>query len=412
MKNSVMVLGAVRDEIPLVNAFRKRGYEVIVVGKGAQYPCCKIADRFYDIDLKDKEALLEVAMQEEVCAVATNIVSIAVSSTAWIAERLQLPGIGYDVAMRFTNKYEMRKFAEAAGVGCPPFALAESVEDCIQFAQEYDYPLVMKPVDGNSSRGVFRIESEQNIIENFDKCLAGALTDKQVLIEGFIEGQEYIVDGFSSSGICYNTDVAYKEHFEIGDKFISKAVIIQDADHCTTKIEQKLLAAHKKTVEALGLPFGPTHGEYIYCEKDDRVYLVEVAARGGGIRLSSDMIPLATGLPINDLVAECALGLNPFASNVPRLREGSAAWFAFSLPEGTIDSVANAPQCLEREDVAFFDLDGLEVGASTRRLEDDGGKYGPLVVFGKNRSDCYAARDAIKNLFDVIVDGKSGCIQW
>lgn len=412
MNRTVLVLGAVRDEMPLVRAFQKRGYKVVVAGKGSQYPCCAIAELFYDVDLKDKETLLEIARKERVCAVATNIVSIAVSSAAWLAQQLDLPGIGYEVAMRFTNKFEMRRIAGAAGVGCPAYAAVTSLEDALEFAAKHGYPLVMKPVDGNSSRGVFKVDSDRDVIGNFAECMGEALADKQVLVEGFVDGREYIVDGFSSNGVCYNTDVAYKEHFKAGDKFISKAVVIQDADHCTTDIERRLLSAHKKTVEALGLPFGPTHGEYIYCEDDDRVYLVEVAARGGGIRLSSDMIPLATGLPINDYVAECSLGIDPLRGKAPRLRKGSAAWFAFQLPEGTVSSIAGVPECLGREDVAFFDLDGLEIGAKTRLLKDDGGKYGPLVAFGQTRDDCYKTREAVKNLFDVSVNGRSGCAQW
>ncbi len=355
---------------------------------------------------------MKIASSEHVQAVASNIVSIATSNTAWLADRLGLPGIGYDVAMRFTNKYLMREAALAAGVGCPPFDAVRTADEALLFASRHGYPLVMKPVDGNSSRGVFKVECDADIVTHFDECLGEALNDKFVLIEGFVEGEEYIVDSFCSGGVCYNTDVAIKEHFPIEDKFISKAVVIQDADHCTSSVEQKLLAANKTLVEAMKLPYGPTHGEYIYSSKDDRVYLVEVAARGGGVRLSSDLIPLATGVQISDLLAQCALGEDPLAGDVLKLSHGAASWFAFSLPEGTVSGISGAEDVLSLPGVDYFDLDDLAVGLPAKTLRDDGGKYGPLVAHGDTRADCLKVREEVKLLFDVSVDGKSGCASW
>lgn len=412
MSRVAMVLGAVRDEVPLVEAFRSMGYEVIVVGKGSNYPCCNLADRYYDVDIKNKTKLLEIAQIEGVSAVSSNIVSIAVSSTAWLAEQLGLPGIGYDTAMRFTNKYTMRQAAEKAGVGCPPYALARTKHEALEFASAVGYPLVMKPVDGNSSRGVFKLGCDEDIDEHFDECLGEALSDRYVLMEGFIKGQEYIVDSFCSNGMCVNTDVGYKEHFAVEGKFISKAVVIQDAAHCQSDIEQKLLEANKRTVEALGLPYGPTHGEYIYNPDDHCVYLVEVAARGGGIRLSSDLIPLATGVQVSELLARYATGEDPFKGSGLELHEGAAAWFAFSLPDGVISSICGVDECARLGAVDYFDLDDLVVGVHAKTLKDDGGKYGPLVVHGRTRDDCFVERDRVKALFDVAVDGRMGCPSW
>lgn len=406
---NVMVLGALEDEIPLVKAFQQRGYKVIVVGKGAEYPCSKVADKFYDVDIRDRDVLLRIAKEEKIVAVASNVVSIAVEMTAWLAENLGLSGIGYDIAHGFTNKALMREQAQAGGVAVPPFMWAKTKEEAVAFARKTGFPLVIKPIDGNSSKGVFRVDSVKEVQEKFEKCASFSLNDDGIIIEGFIKGKEYIVNGFSHQGECINTDAGYKEHFKLKDRFVSKAVIIKDAPHCDTLVEKKLLEAHKKTVEALGLPYGPTHGEYIYCPDDGKVYLVEVAARGGGIRLSSDMIPLATGIDISTLIAEYSLGNNTVKPECSGA-EGAAAWFAFALKKGKITNVSGVETCLETEGVHLIDTEGLAVGETTRVLENDSGKYGPIIVYGKSREECYQVFEKVKRMLVVEVDGKPGII--
>lgn len=407
-----MILGAVRDEIPLLESFRKMGYRVVVVGKGGDYPCCKLADRFYDVDLRDFPAMLEVAKAEGISAVASNVVSIAVQGTAWIAEEMGLPGIGYETARSFTNKHKMRCLTRDAGVANPAFALATTLDEAVAFADEMGYPLVVKPVDGNSSRGVHKAVDEESLKRVFYDSLGHALSDKAVLVEEFIEGDEYIVDSFCCGGKCINTDVAVKEHFDLADGFVSKAVVIQDAPHCESEWERKLLEANKRTVEALGLPYGPTHGEYIISSKDGKAYLVEVAARGGGIRLSSDLIPLATGVPVSELVARYSAGDETVSASGLEMKHGSAAWFAFSLPKGRVTGVSGVEECLALDGVHCLDLDKVVVGERSLDLVNDDGKYGPLVVYGLSRSDCFKLRDAAKGVLNVEVDGRPWSATW
>ncbi|MEZ5336075.1 MAG: hypothetical protein R2741_13015 [Methanolobus sp.] len=49
---------------------------------------------------------------------------------------------------------------------------------------------------------------------------------------------------------------------------------------------------NKKLVEGFGLKFGFTHSEYIVEDETGEIYLVEIAARGGGNYISSDIMLL------------------------------------------------------------------------------------------------------------------------
>jgi hypothetical protein len=60
-------------------------------------------------------------------------------------------------------------------------------------------------------------------------------------------------------------------------------------------------------VEALVYEFGHTHGEYIVT-KDNEIYLVECANRGAGVYTSSTINPLITGIDLNEIFLNQALG--------------------------------------------------------------------------------------------------------
>lgn len=404
----VLILGAVEGEIPLVNAFHKLGCYVIVVGKGTNYPCCSIADKVYDVDMMDKNLVLKIAKEENVSAITSNVVERAIRIAAWVAENAGLEGITSEVAEIFTNKYKMREAAKRIGVGVPEFQEVESVNEAIKFAHVVGYPLIMKPVDNGGSQGVQRVNCDEDIINGFKYSIGKSVQDAKVIIEQYISGDEYIVDGFTHNYICDNTDVTTKEKFQLDKNFVSKAVVLQDAKTAKSHIEQQLLNTNKKLVEGIGLKFGITHGEYIYNKKEDKVYLVEITARGGGVYLSSDLTPLASGIDVNELLAQYSLGIDPLGKKHLEISPGASAWYAFSLPKGEIIKVSGVEEAKKIVGVHDIINNGYNVGAQTRDLIDDSGKYGPILIFGKTRQECYQVFDQVKTVFHIEVQTKDG----
>lgn len=404
----VLVLGAVAGEIPLVDAFHKLGCYVIVVGKGTNYPCCSLADKVYDVDIMDKESILEIAKKEGVVAVTSNVVERAIRVTAWIANQLGLPGIGVDVAEIFTNKYLMRCAARKIGIDVPQYAEVSNVDEAINFANKIGFPLIMKPVDNGGSKGVVRVNSVDDIVAHFKESLNKSIQDSKVIIEQYIEGEEFIVDAFTHNYICDNTDVTTKEKFSLVRNFVSKAVVLQDADSAESYVEKLLLETNKKLVEGIGLSFGITHGEYIYNKEEDKVYLVEITARGGGVFLSSDLTPLATGINVNMLLAHYALGLDLLGDNHLKISHGASAWFAFSLPKGRIVKIEGYEDACKIKGVYKIINNGYEVGKVTNEIIDDSGKYGPILIYGSSRKECYEVFDKVKHCLRIFVNTKDG----
>lgn len=403
-----MVLGAVQGEVPLVKAFQEMGYYVIVAGKGSSYPCCSIADKFYDVDIMDYDLILKIAKEENVCAVTSNVVERAIRVAAYVSEKLGLEGIGYDISQIFTNKYKMRQAAEKVGVGVPRYAEVKTVEQAIDFANQCGYPLIIKPVDNGGSKGIQKVMNDKELLSSFDETLNLSVSDLNVIIEQFIEGEEYIVDAFTHNYICDNTDLSIKRKFALNKNFVSKAVIIQDANSCDSKIEKALLETNKKLVEGIGLKFGITHAEYIYNKEEEKVYLVEITARGGGVYLASHLTPLATGINVNELLAKYSLGIDVLQGKQLKLRKGSAAWYAFALPEGKIISIEGLSEAKNIDGVYDIIDSGFYVGKNVKKLVDDSGKFGPIIISANTREECDKIFNKVQKILKIDVKTRDG----
>src|SRR5262249_38525127 len=140
---------------------RALGLETWVTDWSASAPGRAHADHFEPIDLKDKAATLALARRARVDAVMTAA-DIGVPTAAYVADELGLPGCDPELALAATNKFAMRRRSERAGIPVPRYRRVTSVGDAHAIGDR-DLPLIVKPVDNCSSRGVRWVGSRSEL---------------------------------------------------------------------------------------------------------------------------------------------------------------------------------------------------------------------------------------------------------
>jgi hypothetical protein len=135
----------------------------------------------------------------EPAAVATMGSDQAVLPTARLAERLGLPGLPLETARTVADKRRMRKAFDKARVRCPRGREASVFEEAEQAFHELGAPVVVKPVDGSAQRGVTEVRGEGELAPAFDRALAASRTGA-VVLEQYLDGDEYTVNGFLLEG--------------------------------------------------------------------------------------------------------------------------------------------------------------------------------------------------------------------
>lgn len=406
LKNNkkIFVLGAGRGQIPIMDLCHKYGGEVYAVGPKGDYPGFEVADHCLYIDVKDKERILEEAKKIGITAIVTDQLDVAVYTASYVAQNLGLQGIGEEVALKFTNKFVMRECASQIGINVPEHFVSDSYERATVLIKEkgMSFPLIMKPCDSDASRGVYKLNGYEDLEKYFDSSKAFSKSGS-VIIERFINGEEYVVEAFTENYKTTNLAVGKRKYFDVGeDKFIPSSTIFKDADSADSELENRLKNENLKLVKGFGLKFGITHGEYLYDRSADKIYLVEIASRGGGVFISSHLIEACCGVNVNDRLIKCVLGIEQ--DEIKRLKKGVSAYFCFLMPEGEIKKVEGGEEVGRMNGVIGVFLDNFKVGDVCKPITDKSSRRGPILIKADIVDECMSVFEKVKEKLKITID--------
>lgn len=410
-KSSLMVLGAGMCQVPIIRRAQDMGFEVIAVSIGGDYPGLSIADKSYEVDVRDKERILEIAREEGICGILTDQTDIPVPTVAYVAECLGLPGVSYDCACKFTNKYLMRECAEKTGVPVPAFTKASSPDEARDNASSLKMPMVVKPVDSQGSRGVTVVGDLSGLSGVVNAALAFS-PSSTVIIEEYCEGLEVVVQGFVSDYRLTNLVIGDRVYFDIPNLFIPKQTLFPSL--LPEDLKMKVFDINTRLIEALAPQFGITHSEYLVNERTGEIRLVETAIRGGGVFISSDLIPLACGIDVNNLIIRLATGQERVTFDTSGMVRRASGYVCFTLPEGIIRKIEGVDALKSLKGVHLAHVDDLYVGMRTGKLSDKTMRMGPILISGSDRGDLDAVMAMIRKTFVIEVEMPvgSGSIIW
>ena len=78
-KQKLMILGAGQCQVPIIKQAQQMSFETIAVSVGGDYPGLSVADKSYEIDVREKEKILEVAQQEEINGIAWDWLRLCIT---------------------------------------------------------------------------------------------------------------------------------------------------------------------------------------------------------------------------------------------------------------------------------------------------------------------------------------------
>src|SRR3954465_10684059 len=189
MEGTVLFVGAGRHQRRAIRRARELGLRVVAVDRNAAALGLGEADVAEVVDFTDAAAVTEVGRKHGVDGVLTVSADRAVPVVAAVAEARGLPGIGTETAHLMTHKVAMRRRLADAGVPQPRFAAVRTLSETRRAGDEVGFPAVLKPADSGGQRGVFRVESVDDIDAHLHEALAASPTGEAIL-EEFVDGME------------------------------------------------------------------------------------------------------------------------------------------------------------------------------------------------------------------------------
>ena len=315
-KKRVFMLGAGFMQGVAIRAARALGCTVIAADGNPSAVCAAEADEFVCIDLKDTARLIDYAryLQQNggLDAVFTAATDFS-AAVAAVAAACGLRGHTLEAALNATDKVRMRECFRKAGVPSPAFIelpaadLAVPANTLEQRIGELAgrFPLVVKPVDNMGARGC-------SLVKNLSELRKAAATALQysrsgrVIVEEYIEGSEFSIEGLVFGGRLYITALADR-HIFFPPYFIEMGHTIPS--ECPQALADEVISVFERGVHALGLTDGAVKGDILV--RNGKAFVGEIAARLSGGYMSGWTVPYSCGLDITSAALTLALGGSP-----------------------------------------------------------------------------------------------------
>lgn len=303
MAKKILIVGASFLQVPMIKKAKEMGLYVAVADYNPEAVGIKYADQYFNCSTIDKEGLLDVALKFKPDGIATMATDMPMRAISYVCSKIGLNSISEQTANIATNKIDMIKAFKKNDVASPAFAECENFEECLSALDFFsEFPLILKPSDSSGSRGVIKIESRNELKNAFEYSKASS-RDGKVIIEEFMVGPEVSVECFAING-----DVNI---LQITDKLTTGAPHFVELGHMQPSsldddTVSKIKDLAKKACLALGIINGPAHAEIIVTNNGPK--MVEIGARMGGDCITSDLVPLSTGIDMIKATLDYALG--------------------------------------------------------------------------------------------------------
>lgn len=307
--NKLMILGTNEYQNPLIIHAKELGFETHVYGWPVGEIGEKTADYYHPIDVMNYDVMWEECQKLQPCGVVSICSEVCMHPVNYLLRKMGMPCNSEWTEMVSTDKYLMRMAMKEAGLDGPKFMLIKenmTINDILTEIKDYQFPLIVKPVDLSSSRGVCKIDNRDCLQESVFYAMNWS-EKKEVILEEFIEGQEY-----SGESIAYKGEyklLAVTEKHTTGAPHFVETGHRQPAN-LSTEMHKIVEETLYKAFAALKIEYGAIHPEF-RITPDGRVLFMEIATRMGGDCIGTDLTPLSTGYDFMGMVINIGCGKAP-----------------------------------------------------------------------------------------------------
>lgn len=388
MKTALLV-GSSFSACPLLFSLKKRGFQVFVCGNLRDDPCHSYADRSFYIDYSKVEELAPVLDGNQCDYLVPSCNDAGYLSCAELAKARGFVGFdSFETTLLLSDKAKFRKFAASIGLKVPRFvdAVSGSQADLTNLR----LPVLVKPVDSFSGRGVSKLSSVQEL----ESALSRAKDESRsgaAVVEEFVEGSLHSHSAFIQGG-------KISQDFFVDEFCIVYPYQVDCSNHPSALSEQiraDVRAQMQKLITSLALCDGLIHTQFIVSGHE--VFIIECMRRAPG-DLYNFLIERSTGFAYADAYVCGFLGEKPAPHDSAR-RARNISRHTVSRPQAT--NFESLRIDAELGDCEFFPLQtsGQRVGAAPFD------KFGIAFMEHASEQELFAAAPSLAARFTPLAYG-------
>jgi biotin carboxylase len=386
----IMILGASILQLPAIVKAKSMGLLPIVVDMNPDAVGFKEDGIIREvISTIDREGILESAIRNNIDGIMTLATDMPMQSVAYVANKLNLVGITEDTALKATNKAFMRDALKSAGVPIPEYYKVNSKKefiDAVHKITEHGYRCIVKPMDNSGSKGIDLLKDLS--AETLETAYSYSKENSRsggLMVEEYMEGPEVSVETIAVDGIVHV--------IQITDKLTTGAPYFVEMGHnepsllnidTQEKIKKVAIAAN----HAIGITSGPSHTEIKVT--NDGPKIVELGARLGGDNITTQLVPLSTGVDLVECCIHIAMGEKP--SIEPKWSRGSAIRY-FNTNTGVIKDILGIDEAKKIPGIKDVEI-VKNIGSTVGKIRSSGDRAGFVISCASNSVSAGEAADA------------------
>ena len=351
-----IVLGGGNDQISLITALKKRGYIVWMI----DYNQNPIAKPFADYHIM-KSTLNEAEVRDVIEHVRPDLIITCCTDQALFiaAEMAEEFGLFFPIsaiqAKHLTNKKWMKGVLEQAHIPTAKSIIAKEF-DASNFS-DLSLPIVIKPVDSNSSKGVVKVNNKSELELCFSYSSQYSRSG-EVICEEYLEGTEISIDAYVRNGkaIYLLSSILEKLGGNRTDFPICRSI---SPAPLSINAQRGIICILQKIVDAFELVNCPLIVQAMI--KDDEIRVIELSARTGG-GSKHHLINFMTGINVIELfIDDCEKKYSPIEPILIDRKLAMQYIYAEPCVFGHIEGLEKLKQEKKIIDYYIYKTKGMEI---------------------------------------------------
>ena len=162
MNNTILILGTNSGQLDLIKTMKELGWYVIGCSNRSDEVGVKYTDKFYEVDIRDIEAVSKIAVDNNVNLVYSVSSDTAIKSVVQVSSKLNLPTFYSEELIRLLdNKQDLRSFLNNIELSIVNYVEVDAIDDSNKWNT---FPCIVKPSNAQGQRGVKKVDNAYEII--------------------------------------------------------------------------------------------------------------------------------------------------------------------------------------------------------------------------------------------------------
>lgn len=396
MKKALVLCGGY-PQLEMIKQLQARGIMACLADMNPKAPAVPYADKFFEVSTLDVDGIRNVVKQEGIDMLLTTCADQMPLVTSQISEELGLPTyISYETAKIVSSKELMKATFVKGGVPTSKHTILATLNP--EDIEGFEFPLIVKPVDAYSSKGVRKCMNYKELVPAFNEAVTISRTDTAV-VEEYVGGEEYTVDVYVEDGVAKVLSIG------VLDKIPKKGKFVICRGRYPSGINDKVKADIADTAQKIANAFNLVNTPMLIQLKveNDKVSVIEFCARtGGGIKYR--LVKQISGFDPVAAIIDLTLGNKPHVEDF--VDDNYIVNEFVYANEGELDHIEGLEELLA-EGVIDHYLTFKPKGYKFGEIKSSGDRAAYFSVSAKSAAELKNKHEIAKNRVKVMsVDGK------